>query len=48
MKKKKALVNAELVDVVELLRTLLLPIVDSITDDREYAAKWDHEFRSWK
>lgn len=48
LKKKKALVNAELVDVVDLLRTLLLPIADSITDDQEYPAKWDHEFRSWK
>lgn len=48
LKKKKALVNAELVDVVDLLRTLLLSIVDSITDDQEYAAKGDHEFRSWK
>lgn len=48
LKKKKALVNAKLVDVVDLLRTLLLPIVESIADDQEYAAKWDHEFRNWK
>lgn len=48
LKKKKALVKAELVDVVDLLRTLLLPVVDSITDDQKYTAKWDHEFRSWK
>lgn len=48
LKKKKALVKAELVDVVGLLRTLLLPVVDSITDDQKYTAKWDHEFRSWK
>ncbi len=48
LKKKKALVKAELVDVVDLLRTLLLPVADSITDDQKYTAKWDHEFRSWK
>lgn len=48
LKKKKALVNTELVDVVNLLRTLLLPIVDSITDDKEFVAKWYHESRRWK
>lgn len=47
LKKKKTLVNAELVDVVNLLRTLLLPIVDSITDDKEFIAKWDHESQRW-
>ena len=48
LKKKKALVKVELNDVVNLLRTLLLPVVDSITDDTEYTAKWDHESRRWK
>ena len=48
LKKKKALVNAELEDVVELLKTLLLPIVESITGNNNYSAKWDHESRSWK
>lgn len=48
LKRKKALVNVELVDVVDLLRTLLLPIIDSITGDKEYAANWNHESRSWK
>lgn len=47
LKKKKALVNAELIDVVDLLRTLLLPVVSSITDDKSFAATWDHEHRSW-
>ena len=47
LKKKKALMNAELVDVVNLLRKLLLPIVDVITDDKEFVAKWNHESRSW-
>ena len=48
LKKKKALVNAELEDVVELLKTLLLPIVESITENTDYSAEWDHESRCWK
>ena len=48
LKKKKALVNAELVDVVDLLRTLLLPIVGNITNEKEYVTTWDHESRIWK
>lgn len=48
LKKKKALVNAEFDDVVELLQTLLLPIVGSISNDMAYTAKWDHESRNWK
>ena len=48
LKKKKALVDAELEDVVDLLRMLLLPIVENITGNNDYSAKWDHESRSWK
>ena len=48
LKKKKALVKVELNDVVNLLRTLLLPLVDSIIDDTEYTAKWSHETKRWK
>ncbi len=48
LKKKKALVNAELIDVVYLLQKLLLPIIDSITNDKEYAATWDHQDKNWK
>ena len=48
LKKKKALVQAELNDVVNLLRALLLPLVGSIIDDTEYTAKWDHESKKWK
>ena len=47
LKKKKALVNVELVEVISLLRGLLLPIVESFTKDQEYVAKWNHEQRSW-
>ncbi len=38
LKKKRALVNAELGDVGDLLRALLLPIVESINSDTKYAA----------
>jgi predicted nucleotidyltransferase component of viral defense system len=48
LKKKKALINVELEEVVFLLRTVLLPILESIADGREYDAKWDHKSRSWK
>ena len=48
LKKKKALVSAELEEVVSLLKTVLLPIVDSITSGTEYSLKWDHTSRSWK
>lgn len=47
LKKKKALVNIELVEVISLLRRLLLPIVDSISNDQVYVAEWKHEQRSW-
>ena len=43
LKKKRALVNAELGDVGDLLRALLLPIVESINSDTKYAANCDHE-----
>lgn len=48
LKKKKTLTNVELQDVVDLLRTLLLPIVESISGDMVNAARWDHKARSWK
>ena len=47
LKKKKAMVNVELVEVVGMLRTFLLPIVDSITNDTDYSAEWDHASRRW-
>ncbi|MBQ6603083.1 MAG: nucleotidyl transferase AbiEii/AbiGii toxin family protein [Eubacterium sp.] len=47
MDKKKVMVCAELKDVVNLLRKLLFPVVDSIRSGMQYTAKWDHESRSW-
>ena len=46
--KKKALIDVELVEVVDLLKTLLLPIVDSITNDQEFFGTWDHKLLRWK
>ncbi len=48
LKKKRALVNAELEDVVSLIKALLLPIVESITENTDYSMEWNHEYRSWK
>ena len=48
LKKKKALINVELEEVVTLIKTLLLPIIDSIATGTEYSSKWDHRSRSWK
>ena len=48
LKKKKTLTNVELQDVVDLLRTLLLPIVESISGDMVNVGRWDHKARSWK
>lgn len=47
LKKKKAVVNAELADVINLFRLLLLPVVDSIKENKEYSARWEHEERKW-
>lgn len=48
LKKKKALINAELGAVVDLIKAMLLPIVESIESCTEYSLKWDHTSGSWK
>ena len=48
LRKKKAMINAELDDVIKLLKLLLIPMVESISSNTEYAATWDHESHSWK
>ncbi len=48
LKKKKALVNVELEDVVRLIKTMLLPIVDCIVGGKAYSLTWDHKSLSWK
>jgi predicted nucleotidyltransferase component of viral defense system len=46
--KKKALVKADIADVSNLMKTLLLPIIESIKNDTQFDLKWDHEAKSWK
>lgn len=48
LKKKKTHLTIELVDVVELLKELLLPIINSINDCKEFSVKWNHESRIWE
>ncbi len=48
LKKKKALVNVDLVDVIILLKLLLIPIIESISSNTEYTAIWDHGSHNWK
>ena len=48
LKKKKTLINVELEEVVSLLETMLLPIVDGIKSGTVFLLKWDHTSRSWK
>lgn len=48
LKKKKALVNVELEDVVRSIKAMLLPVVDCIVRGKEYSLTWDHKSRSWK
>lgn len=48
LKKKNTLIKVDLEDVVDLLRTLLFPIVESIRNNMENGAKWNHEFHSWE
>lgn len=48
LKKKKALVNAELEDVISMIKTLLVPIVDSIESKTDYSTIWDPASHNWK
>lgn len=47
LNKKKAMVNVEFEAVIVLLRTFLLPVVDSIVEGREYLLKWDSNLQKW-
>jgi predicted nucleotidyltransferase component of viral defense system len=48
IKKKKALVKVEFDEVMEMLKKLLLPIVDAIQNDKSFEMAWDKEEKSWK
>lgn len=47
-KKKKTLLNVELLEVIDVIKVVLLPIVESIRDNKEYRLKWNHQIRSWQ
>lgn len=48
LKKKKALINVELDEVLKLLTILLVPIVEDINDNTKHTTVWNHEAKSWK
>ena len=47
IKKKKALVKVEFEGTMQLLKELLLPIVDSIHNDNSFEHTWSKETKSW-
>ena len=47
IKKKKALVKVEFEETMQLLKELLLPIVDSIHNDKSFEQTWSKETKSW-
>ena len=47
IKKKKALVKVEFEEIMQLLKELLLPIVDSIHNDNSFEQTWNKETKSW-
>lgn len=48
LKKKKVLVSIELTDVVNLLQTLMSPVINSLTHNMSFISKWDHISKKWK
>lgn len=47
IKKKKAMVNAEFEETMQLLKDLLLPIVESIRNEKSFEQTWNKETKSW-
>ena len=47
IKKKKALVQVEFEETMQLLKELLLPIVDSILNDNTFEQTWREKTKSW-
>ena len=48
IKKKKALVKVEFEETMQLLKELLLPIVDSIYNKNSFEQTWSKETKSWR
>lgn len=47
IKKKKALVKVEFNETIQLLKVLLLPVVDAIRNDETFELTWNKERNSW-
>lgn len=47
IKKKKALVKVEFAETMQLLKVLLLPIVDAIHKAEPFEKNWDRETKTW-
>ncbi|MBQ7478601.1 MAG: nucleotidyl transferase AbiEii/AbiGii toxin family protein [Selenomonadaceae bacterium] len=48
LKKKKAMIDMELVVVIALMKELLLPVVDSIKYSHDFTSTWDNKDHNWK
>jgi len=48
VKKKKALVKIGFVETVQLLKILLIPIVEAIKKNELFERTWSHEKKMWK
>ena len=48
IRKKHALINVEFTETLALLKTLLIPIIDSINNGYEPYFVWDHTTGNWK
>lgn len=47
LKKKKALVTVEFEEMIQLLKELLLPVVDSICNENSFEQTWCKETKGW-
>lgn len=47
IKKKKAMLNVEFEETMQLLKDLLLPIVKSIRNEKSFEQTWNKETKSW-
>ena len=47
IKKKKAMLNVEFEETMQLLKDLLLPIVKSIRNENSFEQTWNKETKSW-
>lgn len=48
LKKKKAMVDVRFEEVIDLLRALLMPIVQSMGAGNEFSGRWSFDDKGWK